>query len=30
MLKGLSDVDISVKSGKTDISTGMFLFLEKL
>ncbi len=30
MLKGLSDVDISVKSGKMDISTGMFLFLEKL
>ena len=30
MLKGLSDVDISVKSGKMDISTGMFLFLKKL
>lgn len=30
MLKGLSDVDISVKSGKMDISTGMFLFLENL
>ena len=30
MLKGLSDVDINVKSGKMDISTGMFLFLENL
>lgn len=30
MLKGLSDVDINVKSGKMDISTGMFLFLQNL
>lgn len=30
MLKGLSDVDINVKSGKMDISTGMFLFFENL
>lgn len=30
MLKGFSDVDINVKSGKMDISTGMFLFLENL
>lgn len=30
MLKGLSDIDISVKSGKMDISTAMFLFFEKL
>lgn len=30
MLKGLSDVDINFKSGKMDISTGMFLFLENL
>lgn len=30
MLKNLSDIDINVKSGKVDISTGMFLFFEKL
>lgn len=30
MLKSLSDIDINVKSGKMDISTGMFLFFEKL
>lgn len=30
MLKSLSDIDINVKSGKMDISTGLFLFFEKL
>lgn len=30
MLKELSNIDIGVKSGKMDISTGMFLFFEKL
>lgn len=30
MLKNLSNIDINVKSGKIDISTGMFLFFEKL
>lgn len=30
MLKELSNIDIGVKSGKIDISTGMFLFFEKL
>ena len=30
MLKSPSDIDINVKSGKMDISTGMFLFFEKL
>ncbi len=30
MLKGLSEVDIAVKSGKKDISTAMFIFFENL
>ncbi len=30
ILKELSDIDINMKSGKIDISTGMFLFFQKL
>lgn len=30
ILKSLSDIDISVKSGKRDISTGLFLFFKNL
>lgn len=30
MLKELSNIDINMKSGKMDISTGMFLFFQKL